>query len=330
VDTPDPKAAARGGGNVGAPLRYTGRADRGDLRTLPWNDPQAYRLPRHDDGYRRAAPESINRRPEPGLDTQERDRVPTARLAEPAPAPGPTPGEAPGRARPSPPPAEAGTVATAPSAADPAPPAPPAQAARDGAVISRRADPGAETGARATEAERRGPTGDNTTSAQASNERDPGPIEFTRPSAGGTSGGGVAGPNPGAGNSAASPRAGAGQGGTPAAIARGDAAPATRARPQDVYLRRLFRLLADAVEYPADLALGLEQGELVVRFTLLADGSVAELTIARSSGIRAFDDAALAAVRKVTPLGPVPKAVLAGRDRLRVEWPLAFSAPMIR
>lgn len=312
VDAPDPRAAGHAGGGTGAPLRYTGRNDQGDLRQQPWNDPDDYRLPRHADDVRRAAPESIARLPRPGLDTQEKDRAPVARAAQPAPRPSPAP---------------------APDGAGNGPPerlAPPAAKAQDGEIAPRTGQPGVAQGARATEADQRGPEGDTTETAQASDEKHPGVIEFTRPSSGGRGGQGVAGPRPGAGDSAAADRNGKGQGGSPQNVATGDGAPSTRAKAQDAYFRKLHQKIEDTVKYPPELALDLEQGELVVSFTLHQDGTVSSVRISRSSGIAAFDDAVVVAVKRAAPFGPVPEAVRGGASSIQVTTPFVFSNPVIR
>jgi protein TonB len=141
----------------------------------------------------------------------------------------------------------------------------------------------------------------------------------------------VLGPSAGAGNSARAPRLGSGQGGTPADLAqRAGGKASTTARAQNAYFRWLFKRCHQQLVYPRTLATALEQGELVVSFTLRTDGSVADVKVSRPSGFPEFDDAAIVAVRRAAPFGPVPVAVSGGRDALHISWPITFANPLIR
>jgi protein TonB len=328
VDTPDPRAAARGGRQSGGTPSWTGRNDLDqELHAQPWNDPDTYRLERHRDAGKRRSPESIVRESAPDVDNAHRDRERRALAGEQTAAPQPDQGD-PSAARL---PAEA-------EGAEPRPgsPAPPAdtrvsQLTEDGAIVTHEGRPVAKEGAQATEATVHGARSDNTDAAQASNEPHPIPLELTRPSAGGLGGTGVAGPSPGAGNSARSPRSGAGQGGTPSDIPeRAGGKASTTARAQEAYLRRLHKRVNENLVFPPDLAASLEQGELVVSFTLRRDGSVADIRISRPSGYKQFDEAASAAVRRSAPFPPLPAVMTGGSQALNVEVPITFANPLIR
>jgi protein TonB len=142
---------------------------------------------------------------------------------------------------------------------------------------------------------------------------------------------GVAGSTPGAGNSARSPRSGSGQGGSPAELPqRPGGKAATTARAQEAYIRMLKKRVHEKLVYPPELAAALEQGEVVVAFTLRSDGSVADVRISRPSGYDEFDAAAVRAVRQAAPFGPVPASVRGGRDTLRTSVPITFANPLIR
>jgi protein TonB len=327
VDTPDERAAARGGRGSGGTPSWTGRNDVDqELHAQPWNDPDSYRLARHRDFDKRRSPESIVRETAPDVDNAHREKARHARDGERAPLPQPDQG--------------ATTAAEVPPDDDgdprPGSPAPPAdmkvsQQDQPGAIVTLAGRPVAKEGEAATEAAVHGDPSDDVNAAQASNEPHPIPLELSRPSAGGTTGTGVAGPSPGAGNSARSPRSGSGQGGSPSDLAeRPGGKASTTARAQEAYLRRLYKRVRDNLVYPPDLAASLEQGEVVVSFTLRADGSIADVRVSRASGYRQFDDAAAAAVRRSAPFPPLPATMTGGRSSLAVDAPITFANPIIR
>jgi periplasmic protein TonB len=317
VDVPDRRAATQGGGGEGGPDTWTGRHDRETLRAQSWNDPDRYRLPRRKTGPTRAAEESIAQTPRPGFAQQAPQASRRARTG----AEGGTPGNADeldprwddGGAR-------AGDATRSAT-----------RLTEDGAVVVRREQPLVEDGPAATEAERRAPLVDDVDAAQASNERHPDALELTRPRQAGTAGEDVAGPRAGEGLSARSRRDQGGDGGTPADLpqANGGAA-STRARLQDAYFRRLYARVQSRVAFPPNLAVGFEQGQVVVSFTLRTDGTVAEVRVARSSGYQEFDAAVITAVRDAAPFGRLPEAVRQGRESIKVRAPFEFDNPLIR
>lgn len=63
-------------------------------------------------------------------------------------------------------------------------------------------------------------------------------------------------------------------------------------------------------------------GEVIVRFTVLADGQLADVAVARSSGNGQVDGAGAALVRRAAPYPPIPTG--AGRSNWTFDVPLAF------
>jgi protein TonB len=289
VDAPDREAARRGGGAAGATPSWTGREDREELRAQPWSHPSEYRLPRRRTARERATTEARARTPRPGLDASHRDR---ARRAGASPS-------------------ASGTARAAAGAADPTP-----------------ARPFVAAGAMATDAHRAREerARDDVATAQASDERHPRPFDLGRPRAGGRDEG-VAGAHEDDGHARAD--RGAGAGGSPLDVRAGAGQPSTRARLQDDYFRRLHARVLERVRWPRELAVALEQGEVVVAFTLRRDGSVAAVRVARPSGFTALDEAVLAAIREASPFGPVPESIAAGRE-VRVSAPFLFENPILR
>jgi TonB family protein len=185
-----------------------------------------------------------------------------------------------------------------------------------GAAVSRRERADAKEGPRATETPVDGPTRENLDSARASDERLPGAFDMTPPAVSGPQAPGV------------SPEA-AGRG-TAAFRGEGDGDAARRGQADDPYLRRLVARVLDRVVFPPELALSLEQGEVIVEFLLRRDGSIAEVKVVRPSGQKRFDGAILAALPKAAPFGPVPEGLLRGKPAVRVQAPFAFDNPVIR
>jgi TonB family protein len=91
-----------------------------------------------------------------------------------------------------------------------------------------------------------------------------------------------------------------------------------RARTYSRYELEIRRRVHDAYAFPKDLALRMEQGETVVRFTVAPDGRLSgPAQIIKSSGFDGFDQAALEAVARALPFRPMP-------DGARAR-PIAFS-----
>ena len=88
---------------------------------------------------------------------------------------------------------------------------------------------------------------------------------------------------------------------------------------------------AEIAQYPSDVLRKLRRalrstngprGEVVVRFTVLADGRVSGVSIGRSSGNAAVDQAGLATVSRAAPFPPIPDG--ANRSDWTFDVPLAF------
>jgi TonB family protein len=287
IDAPDPRAAARGGG--GDPEEYTGRRDREELRAQPYNDPRAYRIPRLRTAADRATPEALARVPEPALANQQRRGRARARVDDPALL------------------REALAEAVQGASGD---------------LVARATQPLVEAGAAATEATRHARERDDTSAAQASNERHPEELDLTRP--------GSAAAAAAAGPSRDAPPSHTGLGGTPQDVPEGHGQAASRALLQDAYFRNLYARVIERVRFPPELAISFEQGEVVVEFSLRPDGTVAEVRVARPSGYKAFDAAVVTAIRAAGPFGPLPRGFAPAGADLHVSAPFLFDNPLIR
>ena len=93
--------------------------------------------------------------------------------------------------------------------------------------------------------------------------------------------------------------------------------------PGDDYLDRLKRWLEKYKRYPEQAKKDKQQGQLVVSFTILRDGTVLDPRIERSSGFPLLDAAALAMLRDASPVPPLPQSYRA--PRLGVDLPVGFS-----
>lgn len=318
TDAPGVRAAAAGGGAPGADA-VTGRTDRDTRSAQIWNDDARIRAARVDTGRRAASDEAITRDPDRGFEHM-RSRPGRARTGDPAPQAGVDDG---------------GQVAAlAPPErdwldADPLFDAPERRArAASGAPQAGHRRPLVERGAPAVDAHRRGIPGDRADSAARSAERDPGAYERTRASGGGGQGAGAGAPGQRPGTS---PR----RGGTGTAATRAPAAPgaadrSVRARRQTPYFRDMYRSVDRELRFPRERALALDQGEVVVTFTLTGTGELRDLRVTRSSGFDDFDREAERAFRAAAPFGAPPASLVRGARELRVRAPYKFSNPMIR
>ncbi|MFQ6043575.1 MAG: energy transducer TonB, partial [Candidatus Poribacteria bacterium] len=64
------------------------------------------------------------------------------------------------------------------------------------------------------------------------------------------------------------------------------------------------------------------EGTVHVKFTILSNGKVEGVEVARSSGHKTLDKAAISAIKTAAPFPPFPKAIR--RESLRIELPLVF------
>jgi TonB family protein len=102
---------------------------------------------------------------------------------------------------------------------------------------------------------------------------------------------------------------------------------ATYERAYDRYLARVREKVDPLWEFPRELALRMEQGDVLVAFTIRKDGSVTDVRVLKGSGFEKFDKNVLAAIKKAAPFGPLP-AALGGE--LKVMAPFEGSNPAIR
>ncbi len=324
-DLPGQRAAAVGGGAPGGSDTWTGRRDDGNVRQQIWNDPTAYRLPRTRTADRRRSKESIVRAPSPGFGA----RRPTRRRART----GATRGRA-GAAK------AAGTASASrhrtaqPRRDDANPllssaPARRTETARAGSTRITKSSPLVDRGALATDATRKARAVDNVTSAAASSERNPMPMDLLHAQSGGTTTG-MAGPRRGIGPAARGVRGSSGSGATTAAVRRGPARISVRARRQLPYFRSMYRRVDRLIQFPRDLALSMAQGVVVARFTLLADGRIRHLAITKTSGYDGFDRQVRSGLTRAAPFGKVPSSILRGRRHITVVAPFEFTNPLIR
>jgi TonB family protein len=326
VDLPGESAAGRGGGDdEGGVPSFSGRRDRDQLRSQIWNGLAAYQVPHRQNAERSSTPESLARLPETGFDSRK-SRARRARAGAAAAQIGEPGADGTG--------GRVDEVERAWRDADPRLDTGPAamQLQRQvGSTEPGEARPLVDRGPTAVETERPGPALDATSAAAASSERDPMPLELTRASAGGREEeGGVEGPSRQGGVSATSPLGGSVTSATRAHLVQGAGRPALRAHRQDPYFRRMYQRIDSVVEYPRRLAMALEQGEVIVAFTLLANGSIGEVRVLKSSGFEEFDDELTRALRVAAPFGPVPSSLRGRSDRVEVMAPYKFSSPLIR
>jgi protein TonB len=71
----------------------------------------------------------------------------------------------------------------------------------------------------------------------------------------------------------------------------------------------------------------MEQGDVLVGFTIRKDGSVTDVRVLKGSGFAKFDKNVLAAIKKAAPFGPLPPSL---GGELRVTAPFEGSNPAIR
>lgn len=104
-------------------------------------------------------------------------------------------------------------------------------------------------------------------------------------------------------------------------------APARTAPPDKASAQAYMRLLTAALlqhrRYPGEARKQRWQGVVAVRFTLDRAGHVLSMSVARSSGHPALDQAALEVLRLADPLPAIPSEF--GKDRLTVTVPIEYS-----
>ena len=177
----------------------------------------------------------------------------------------------------------------------------------------------ADHGLRAFDVAARGATASDSLSVRAaSNEHHPGLTDLSRAAVAGDADLGR-GPGLEPGGSPLASRGLAAAVNRPHGVAAGTGdEDSLRARTYSRYELEIRRRVHDAYAFPKDLALRMEQGETIVRFTVAPDGRLSgPAQVVKSSGFDGFDQAALEAVARALPFRPMP-------DGARAR-PLVFS-----
>lgn len=76
------------------------------------------------------------------------------------------------------------------------------------------------------------------------------------------------------------------------------------------YISALRREIERHKRYPSQARRMQHEGQVVVSFSLTSEGAVSKVEIENTSGISSLDNAAVAAVKRVKPIGPKPESVL--------------------
>lgn len=93
----------------------------------------------------------------------------------------------------------------------------------------------------------------------------------------------------------------------------------------------LRRRVYDALRFPRERALAMDQGVSVYRIVVRRDGTlVGEPEPLRPSGFPDIDQAALAAIHAAAPFAPLPDDIAPGQPQIRVRLPIELSNPMVR
>jgi periplasmic protein TonB len=98
--------------------------------------------------------------------------------------------------------------------------------------------------------------------------------------------------------------------------------------PGDDYLERLRRWLNQYKRYPEEAQKAKQEGELVLDFIILRDGTVVSPRIEQSSGFPLLDQAALDMLAAASPVPPLPAAY--GADRAEIALPVDYSIGFLR
>jgi len=166
---------------------------------------------------------------------------------------------------------------------------------------------------------------DRVDQALVSDEKQPAKLELSRPTSPGAAtsgqGDGALGFAPAAHGTAPVPT------GAPVLPDAQKLALATFERTYDRYLTRVRQKVDPLWEFPRELAVRMEQGDVLVGFTIRKDGSVSDVRVLKGSGFDKFDKNVLAAIKKAAPFDPLPETLGAA---LRVTAPFEGANPAIR
>jgi TonB family protein len=116
--------------------------------------------------------------------------------------------------------------------------------------------------------------------------------------------------------------------GDPGSLQRGELSLRTGDGRYVGYFQKVYERVRSRWEFPPRLARELQQGLVVVSFTILNDGRVVGIAVRKSSGFREFDENVVRAVERAAPLPPVP-ATLGARE-LHVSAPFEYLNPLVR
>jgi TonB family protein len=281
-------AARSSGHGAGAPTLVTARADEATVRAQPYDATHSYAMQRIATGTRRESREEVRATPHPEH---------TPWLAS-------RPGD--GHAR---------QTTEARDDAD--------RALRSAGGTAR---PDVQAHPAATDAaEPSDDVADRVDQALVSDEKQPQKIELTRPTSPGAStsgrGDGALGYAPAAHGTAPVPT------GAPALPDARALALATYQRVYDRYLQAVRDKVDPLWEFPRELAVRMEQGDVLVGFTIRKNGTVTDVRVLKGSGFDKFDKNVLAAIKRAAPFGPLPETLGA---ELHVTAPFEGSNPAIR
>ena len=321
------RAAASSGRGLGVrEFSLTGRRDDEQLRVQLFNSTAGYQLQRIRTGDARTSREDVRATPNPGF---------TPNLASQA-------GRGRARNRPGVPAlghrdrgrvlaGREGAVADAGVGRairrDPFEGRSQGRISKDGEDVEGFARPLIARGPAATDASRPSErVVDRSDSAMVSSERHPGRIELSHP---GVIGDGTSGR--GSGDLPA--WAASGQGveavpaGDPRATSGDQIALATYRRQYDQYLSEIKRKVDPLWELPHDLALRLEQGDVLVIYVIRRDGSLKNVKVIKTSGFQSFDRVVVAAIRHAAPFRPLPSVF---GEELQVTSHFDGANPVVR
>jgi TonB family protein len=80
--------------------------------------------------------------------------------------------------------------------------------------------------------------------------------------------------------------------------------------------------LASLEEVPKEHPLNHRERAVLLEIVLRGDGSVEKIGVVRSSGVTAFDIAALDSIQRASPFGPAPRAIVSADGRVYFHWDL--------
>jgi TonB family protein len=300
---PDPiaGAAARSSGHGGgAPTLVTARADAATLRVQPYDAATGYQLARLRTAPSRESREDVRATPHP-------DRTPWLSSST-------------GRGHRREPAADRRPPTVAQADADRKLVRASMQSERGMARPDVQPNPAATDGA--SDSER---VADRVDQALVSDEKQPAKLELSHPTSPGHEtrgrGDGALGYSPDGRGAAPVPT------GAPSLPDARALALATYQREYDQYVSDLKRKIDPLWEFPRELAVRLEQGDVLVGFTIKKDGHVTDVRVLKGSGFPSFDKNVIGAIRKAAPFSPLPTTL---GTELHVTAPFEGANPAIR